>query len=157
MVTGTQSGADTDDNIDMNETIGFDTRDVYGTLWIGALMLASGSIQDPFPPELEEVVAIFVDTGLRGYRNHRRHRTRAPTATGDEGTTRVAFGRTVLASVEGKLAALVPAVTLNLACGPWREPVRGGPWDSGDPVKLVPKLAGGDTIFFELFPPTTKA
>jgi hypothetical protein len=38
----------------MNETTGSDTPDVYGALWIGALLLASGAIQDPFSAELEE-------------------------------------------------------------------------------------------------------
>jgi hypothetical protein len=51
-----------------------------------------------------------VTTGARGSRNHRRHRTRVPPATGDVGTTRAILGRTVLVSVEGELAALV-------ACG----------------------------------------
>ena len=46
-----------------------------------------------------------------------------------------------------------PAATLDLACGPWEEPVRGGPRDSGDPVKLVPKLAGGDSAI--IMPPNS--
>ena len=38
-----------------------------------------------------------------------------------------------------------PAATLDLACGPWAAPLRGGPWSPVIPVELVPKLAGGDT------------
>jgi hypothetical protein len=85
-----------------------------------------------------------VTTGARGSRNHRRHRTRVLPATGDLGTIRAILGRTVLVSVEASSLRSSPAATLDLACGPWREPVRSGPRDSGDPVKLVPKLAGGD-------------
>jgi hypothetical protein len=45
----------------MNETTGSDTPDVYGALWIGALLLASGAIQDPFPSELDEVAARYFE------------------------------------------------------------------------------------------------
>jgi len=51
-----------------------------------------------------------VAAGARGCRKHRGHRTQVPTAAGDAGTTSAVVGRTVLASVEGELAALV-------ACG----------------------------------------
>lgn len=57
----TQPDAGTDDNIRMNETTGSDTPDVYGALWIGAFMLASGSIKAPFPAELEEVAARYFE------------------------------------------------------------------------------------------------
>lgn len=47
--------------------------------------------------------------------------------------------------VEGKLAALVVCGDPDLACG--REGAcAGGSQDSGDPVKLVPKLAGGNSV-----------
>jgi hypothetical protein len=38
-----------------------DTPDVYGALWVGALMLASAMIKDPFPPELEEVAVTYFE------------------------------------------------------------------------------------------------
>jgi hypothetical protein len=61
MLTRTQPDAGPDDNFRMNETTGSDTPDVYGVLWIGALLLASGAIQDPFPSELEEVAASYFE------------------------------------------------------------------------------------------------
>lgn len=45
----------------MNANTGADTLDVNDALWIGVLMLASGSIKDPFPVELEEVAARYFE------------------------------------------------------------------------------------------------
>jgi hypothetical protein len=38
-----------------------DLLDVYAALWMGALMLASGAIQDPFPAELEDAAARYFE------------------------------------------------------------------------------------------------
>ena len=59
--TGTQPYASSDDNISMNPNTGSGTLDVYDALWIGALMLASAMIKDPFPPELEEVAVTYFE------------------------------------------------------------------------------------------------
>jgi hypothetical protein len=61
MVTGTQPDATPVDNPRMNENTGSDTPDVYGALWIGALLQASGAIQAPFSAELEEVAARYFE------------------------------------------------------------------------------------------------
>jgi hypothetical protein len=45
----------------MNPNTGSNTLDVYDALWIGALMLASAMIKDPFPPELEEVAVTYFE------------------------------------------------------------------------------------------------
>lgn len=45
----------------MNENTGSRAPDFYGALWIGALMLASGSIEDPFPAEFEKVAASYFE------------------------------------------------------------------------------------------------
>lgn len=44
-----------------NANTNSDTLDVNDALWIGALMLASGSIRDPFPAEFEEVAAKYFE------------------------------------------------------------------------------------------------
>ena len=47
------------DNFRVDARTSTDTMDVNAALWLGALMLASGSITDPFPAELEEVAARY--------------------------------------------------------------------------------------------------
>lgn len=57
----TQPYAGATDNLSQNANPNAETRDVNDALWIGAPMLASGSIRDPFPAELEEVAARYFE------------------------------------------------------------------------------------------------
>ena len=68
---------------------------------------------------------------------------RSPPATRDPPAT-IEVARSSAPSRASSLRSS-PAATLDLACGPWKEPVRGGSQGTGGPVKLVPKEAGGDT------------
>jgi hypothetical protein len=34
---------------------------VYAALWIGALLVASGELRDPFPPEIEELARRYFE------------------------------------------------------------------------------------------------
>ena len=62
MSTATQPYASSmNANTGMNANTCSDTLDVNNALWIGPLMLASGSIVDPFPAEFEEVAARYFE------------------------------------------------------------------------------------------------
>lgn len=54
MSTGTQPYTASTENISMNENTSSNTPNLYGALWIGALLLASGWSNDRFLPSLRK-------------------------------------------------------------------------------------------------------